>query len=83
MSTLMRSPTKSAIERRSAIIVRLEAGPATANELRQFLASRKSIYVAVDTVQRDLRVLAKVHTVYPIRRRYYGGWQWGLSRGQD
>lgn len=81
---MMRSLTKAQIERQAALLARLgTVKTATASELRAFLARYHSIFITEDTVQRDLRAMAAVGTVCSDRRRYYGGKEWRLGRGQD
>lgn len=77
---MARSLTKAQITRRLAILTRLRQVPiATLAELRQYLASRRHIYVTEDTVGRDLRAMKDVGTVKSSPHPTVGH-EWGGGR---
>ena len=76
---MARALTQAQVIRRKAILARLAAFPnSTADALREHLARRCNIYITVDTVQRDLRVMKKIGTVRSVGRSYYEGLRWEL-----
>lgn len=73
----MRNLTDAQIDRRRAIRGRLETwGAQTANAIRSHLAQH-SIFVTVDTVQRDLKAMERAGTVKQGGRTGRG---WGRGR---
>lgn len=58
---MVRAPTGAQVIRRQAILERLRRFPVplTTDEIRSYLVGRKRIFVTVDTVQRDLRLMER------------------------
>ena len=80
---MARAMTKQVSTRRSAILDELKAhGTRTGDQLREYLARQKSIYVTVDTVMVDLRVMMEVGTVQRTRYLRSGYWVWSLVEGR-
>lgn len=75
---MARALTTAQVERRRAILEALSQTSMSAVTLRLYLCHLHHIYVTVGTVRRDL--LAMI-SVYPDRRRYYGGWEWRKKEG--
>lgn len=76
---MTRALTQAQLIRRSAIVTYLIEGVKTADEVRKYLARVWIIYVMVDTVQRDLRVMERDGIVV-CRGRLKVGYQWELRR---
>ncbi len=79
----MRQLTKAQFTRRVEILSWLTsrlasgAGVCTANEVREYMACHKSIYVTVDTIQRDLNAMQVAGSVRSIKHpnhKYAFGW---------